>query len=189
MLCTNLCIVVLLNRYIIVSIFNIVNFTSNIFAIFTLFNDYSLHFNHFQIISEADPESEVSESESNRKFDQTVNEDDIAETVKAVMKKNKEQHANMQQAFLHLDQDRSGFIDRDKLMKITDNFNLQVPRHVIDKVVTYIVNQAFHRLCNFILKHVLYRTVEVKYLVDLAIYMASGCLIWNLHFSVPFHHF
>ena len=51
------------------------------------------------------------------------------------MKKNKEQHANMQQAFLHLDQDRSGFIDRDKLMKITDNFNLQVPRHVIDKVV------------------------------------------------------
>ena len=65
-----------------------------------------------------------------------MNEDDIAETVKAVMKKNNfEQHANMQQAFLHLDQDRSGFIDRDKLMKtLTDHFNLPVPRHVIDKV-------------------------------------------------------
>ena len=52
------------------------------------------------------------------------------------MKKNNfEQHANMQQAFLHLDEDRSGFIDKEKLMKtLTDNFNLQVPGHVIDKV-------------------------------------------------------
>lgn len=91
----------------------------------------SFHSQHFH-----GSERDESGHEMEQKFDDEK-EDHIADTIKSMMQKtNLEHNANMQQAFLHLDEDRSGYIDRDKLKKtIMHHFNMEIPGHIIDRAL------------------------------------------------------